>query len=59
MRWLLDTNVISEAWKSQPNRQDKQWMDENEAECALSVIVLAELRYGMHLLPFGKRRTFL
>jgi len=59
MRYLLDTNVVSEAWKPSPNESVKRWMAQNSEECALSVITLAELDYGMHMLPFGKRRSLL
>src|SRR5207302_1511377 len=59
MRFLLDTNIVSEAWKPRPNPAVEQWMSENGEESALSVITLAELEYGMHLLPFSKRRGML
>lgn len=57
MRFLLDTNVVSEAWKPRPDPAVADWVEEFEAECGLSVISLAELNYGMQLLPFGKRRA--
>jgi predicted nucleic acid-binding protein len=57
MLFLLDTNIVSEAWKPRPNAAVEEWMMEHSDECALSVITLAELDYGLHLLPFGKRRS--
>lgn len=57
MRWLLDTNVVSDQWKPRPNPAVIEWWLANEADCALSEITFAELYYGVHLLPFGKRRS--
>lgn len=59
MLFLLDTNVVSEAWKPTPVPSVEKWMLENAEDCALSVITLAELDYGVHLLPFSKRRSAL
>ena len=57
MLFLLDTNIVSEAWKVRPNAAVEQWMQENGEDSMLSVITLAELTYGLHLLPFSKRRA--
>jgi predicted nucleic acid-binding protein len=57
MRWLLDTNVVSELWKDKPNAGAAAWIEENKDECAVSEITFAELYYGIHRLPFGKRRA--
>ena len=51
MRFLVDTNIVSEAWKPRPSPAVQQWMSDHGEESALSVITLAELEYGMHLLP--------
>ncbi len=59
MIWLLDTNVVSEVWKPQPNPAVMDWLEENKDECALSEITFGELHYGFHRLPFGKRRSSL
>ena len=59
MRFLLDTNIVSEAWKPLPSSTVQRWMSENGDECALSVITLAELHYGIEMLPFSKRRSSL
>jgi len=59
MHFLLDTNIVSEAWKPRPSPAVQEWIREHGEECALSVITLAELEYGMHLLPFSKRRAAL
>jgi len=57
MIWLLDTNVVSDLWKPRPNLEAETWLEENKDDCALSEITFGELHYGVHRLPFGKRRS--
>lgn len=57
MIWLLDTNVVSELWKPRPDSGVLAWLEENKDDCALSEITFGELHYGLHRLPFGKRRS--
>jgi predicted nucleic acid-binding protein len=57
MIWLLDTNVVSDLWKPRPNPGAEAWLEENKEDCALSEITFGELYYGVHRLPFGKRRS--
>jgi predicted nucleic acid-binding protein len=56
VKFLLDANVISEPTKPIPNIHVVEWLREEEAELAISPIVLGELEYGILLLPAGKRR---
>ncbi len=57
MSFLLDTNVVSEWVKPQPNPAVIAWLDEvDEDRVFLSVITLTELRYGIERLAPGKRR---
>jgi len=56
MKYLLDSNVVSEPVKSKPDPGVIAWIDAHESECAVSTITLAELRYGIERLPEGKRR---
>ncbi|MBX9613810.1 MAG: type II toxin-antitoxin system VapC family toxin [Burkholderiales bacterium] len=54
---LLDTNVISETQRHEPNARVLDWMDAQALETLyLSVITVAELRAGIALMPTGKRR---
>ncbi len=54
---LIDTNVISEPLRVSPNRQVVDWLDGQSLETLfLSVVTVAELRFGVALLPAGKRR---
>jgi len=55
---ILDTNVISEAMKREPNPAVKEWLNNQAVETLyLSTIVLAELLFGVAALPTGKRKS--
>ncbi|MBL1420739.1 MAG: type II toxin-antitoxin system VapC family toxin [Alphaproteobacteria bacterium] len=54
---LLDTNVISELMKPLPDEAVKGWVGrQKSAHLAVSAITIAEIQYGILLLPQGKRR---
>jgi predicted nucleic acid-binding protein len=63
MKYLLDTNVISELVARQPNRQVIEWIhriDSLEPEnLYLSVITIGELRKGIEKLPDSPRKDTL
>jgi toxin FitB len=55
---LLDTNVVSEPLRPEPDSRVIEWIDAQPLETLfLSAITVAELRAGVALLPTGKRRT--
>ena len=57
MSFLLDTNVISEWVKPEPNPHVVEWLKEvAEDRVFLSVASIAEVRRGVELMPPGKRR---
>lgn len=57
---LLDTNLVSEAIKPQPNQSVLAWLDAQGAETLfLSSITVAELLFGIGALPQGKRKDML
>jgi len=56
MSYLLDTNVASEPSRPAPNPAVLTWLDEHQADCFLSTISLAEMRYGIERLADTKRR---
>ncbi len=57
MSFLLDTNVVTEWLKPNPNPGLMQWTDSaDEDHVFLSVISLAELRYGIERMAGGKRQ---
>ena len=54
---VLDTNVLSEAWRPQPNAAVLSWLQlQPPSLLFLCTPVLAELRYGVERLPAGGRR---
>lgn len=57
MRYLVDANVLSEATRTRPHRRALAWLERHESELAVDPIVLGELRYGILLLPRGRRRA--
>ena len=56
MTYLADANVLSEATKPLPDTKVLGWLQKNEREIAVDPIVLGELRFGILLLPAGRRR---
>jgi len=60
MRYLLDTNVISELVAKHPNEQVIQWLDQLDPDdIYLSVITIGELRKGIEKLPESQRKNAL
>jgi predicted nucleic acid-binding protein len=60
VRYLLDTNVISEFTKRDPNPGVYAWLDQNdERQMAVSVISLGEIQKGIARLPGGQRKAAL
>ena len=54
--FLLDTNVVSEAIKPDPDPRVTEFLRDRHDRLWLSVVVLYEMEYGVHLLPRGRRR---
>lgn len=58
MIYLLDTDVVSELIKPRPDPGLTDWLaGVDEANLFISVITLAEIRYGIERLPDGARRA--
>ena len=58
MSFLLDTNVISEWVKARPDRGVVAWLAAvDEDQVFISVVTLAELRYGIERMTAGSRRN--
>jgi predicted nucleic acid-binding protein len=56
--FLLDTNVVSEWVKPRPDLGVMAWFDDvDSSRVFLSVVTLAELRYGIDRMPNGVRRN--
>jgi predicted nucleic acid-binding protein len=57
---VLDTNVLSEAWRPKPSAKVLGWMrSQPSARLFTTAITEAELLYGVALLPDSKRRRAL
>jgi predicted nucleic acid-binding protein len=57
---LVDTNIVSEFMTSAPATPVLNWLNaQTTASLYLSTITVAEIHYGLRLLPAGKRRNFL
>ena len=58
MSFLLDTNAVSEWVKPCPNPGLVEWMEStDEDRIFISVVSIAELRYGVERMAAGKRRS--
>ena|SRR6185437_6867291 len=57
MRYLLDTNVISEPFKRSPESKVVDWLaSQSPLDLCISVLTLGELTMGFELAAAGKRR---
>ncbi len=60
MKYLLDTDVVSQYTKASPNPRVDAWMQRtDDREMYICDITFAELWCGVHLLPVGKKRAAL
>ncbi|HEX6899696.1 MAG TPA: type II toxin-antitoxin system VapC family toxin [Thermoanaerobaculia bacterium] len=57
MTFLVDANVLSEATKTDPDPGVLEWLVLHEREIAVDPVILGEIRFGIILLPAGKRRS--
>lgn len=54
---LLDTNVVSEVMTREPRPEVRAWLDAQSADTLfLSSVTVAELLFGIGMLPAGKRK---
>ena len=56
MTYLVDANILSEATKPAPDSKAIEWLRRNERELVVDPVILGEIRFGIHLLPAGRRR---
>ena len=59
MKYLVDANVLSEPTKPTPDPRVIQWLRVHERDIAVDPIILGEMRFGILILPRGKKRTAL
>jgi toxin FitB len=59
-RYLLDTNIISNATKQSPSPALLAWMaEQNDIDLFISSFTAAEIRRGLLEKPIGRKRTLL
>jgi predicted nucleic acid-binding protein len=56
-RWLLDTNIVSELSKEQPDAACLDWLRLRRGQCFISTITVAEISFGIERLADGRRKT--
>jgi predicted nucleic acid-binding protein len=57
VKYLVDANILSEATKPSPDPRVIDGLRAHEEDVAVDPIVVGELRFGILLLPKGKKRT--
>lgn len=57
MKFLVDANILSEPTEPAPNPRVVEWLRANEPDIAVDPIILGEIRFGILLVPKGKRRV--
>ncbi|HEX7181321.1 MAG TPA: type II toxin-antitoxin system VapC family toxin [Thermoanaerobaculia bacterium] len=57
---ILDTNVVAELMKAAPALAVVTWLNDQETSTLfLTAVSIGEIRYGLRILPQGRRRRFL
>ena len=59
MKYLVDSNVLSEPTKPSPHPRVLDWLRTHERNIVVDPIILGELRFGILLLPKGRKRATL
>lgn len=59
MKYLVDANILSEPTKPTPDPRVVAWLRANEPDIAVDPVILGELRFGILILPSGRKRTAL
>ena len=59
MTYLVDASVLSEPTRPAPDGRVINWLRAHETDIVVDPIVLGELRFGILLLPRGRKRTTL
>jgi predicted nucleic acid-binding protein len=59
VKYLVDANVLSEPTKPTPDPRVVAWLRAHEPDIAVDPLILGELRFGILILPRGRKRTSL
>jgi predicted nucleic acid-binding protein len=56
LKYLVDANVLSEPTRPEPQPDVVRWLRRQERSICVDPLILGEVRFGILLLPRGKRR---
>jgi toxin FitB len=59
VKYLVDANVLSEPTKPTPDPRVLTWLRAHEPDIAVDPVILGELRFGILILPKGRKRAAL
>jgi toxin FitB len=59
VKYLVDANVLSEPTKPTPDPRVVAWLRAHEPDIAVDPVILGELRFGILILPKGRKRAAL
>jgi predicted nucleic acid-binding protein len=59
VKYLVDANVLSEPAKPTPDPRVVAWLRAHESDIAVDPVILGELRFGILILPKGRKRAAL
>ena len=59
MKYLVDANVLSEPTKPSPDPRVVAWLRAHATDIAVDPVILGELRFGILILPMGRKKTAL
>jgi predicted nucleic acid-binding protein len=59
LKYLVDANVLSEPTKPAPDQAVVAWLRSRQRDIAVDPVIVGELRYGILILPAGRKRTAL
>ena len=59
MKYLVDANILSEPTKPTPDPRVVAWLRAHEPDIAVDPVILGELRFGILILPSGRKRAAL
>jgi predicted nucleic acid-binding protein len=59
VKYILDTNILSEIVKPRPDFNTISWIQDHTDEVAITSVSLEELYYGIFLMSDGKKKEAL
>lgn len=59
MTYLVDGSVLCEPTKPKPHSGALRWLRDHESDLTIDPVILGEIRFGILLLPRGRRRDAL